>query len=68
MTINGRSYDWGAWKMTISYEEVALLTALPTPSVTYRYAATGARGILHPGDRLAIGPDLVVNAARTGNA
>jgi len=67
MTINGRAV-LGYRRRTISYADVALIAALHEPSVTYRFLRNGAKGILSPGDRVAVADDLVLNASRTGAA
>lgn len=66
MILNGRECSWSG--VTISWEEIAWLTRESQPSVTYRFTDSGAKGILYPGDRIAVSGDLVINAYATGNA
>lgn len=65
-TLNGQTRE--ALTKTITYEEIAKLVGHVHPSVTYRFKNTGADGILSPGDRLGLAPDLVISAYDTSSA
>jgi len=67
MTINGRAV-LGYRRRTISYADVALIAGQVEPTVTYLFRGTGANGSLLPGDRVAVAPDLVLNAFATVSA
>jgi hypothetical protein len=64
--INGRDYTHH--RCVITYAEIVNITGEREPSVTYRFRSTGAGGILHRGDRIAVAEDLVIDAITTGNA
>lgn len=53
---------------TVTYEAIARMSGHPQPSVTYRFSNTGEAGMLHAGDRIAVGTDLTISAYSTTDA